>query len=66
VPSYLSLFRTPGNRRRMRVIIALGIFSQWSGNGLVSYYINIVLEVGDSKEPNVLYLHVYFSECWDY
>lgn len=27
--SYLTLFRTPGNRRRMRIIIALAVFSQW-------------------------------------
>ncbi|KAJ8585741.1 general substrate transporter [Rhizopogon salebrosus TDB-379] len=42
--SYLTCFATPGNRRRMFTIIAIGIFSQWSGNGLVSYYINMVLE----------------------
>ncbi|KAJ7104145.1 general substrate transporter [Mycena belliarum] len=42
--SYFSLFGTPGNRRRMRIIIAIAMFSQWSGNGLVSYYINLVLE----------------------
>ncbi|KAH8826662.1 general substrate transporter [Flagelloscypha sp. PMI_526] len=42
--SYLTLFSTPGNRRRMKLIIAISIFSQWSGNGLVSYYINLVLE----------------------
>ncbi|KAJ3913875.1 hypothetical protein F5877DRAFT_92996 [Lentinula edodes] len=42
--SYFSLFATPGNRKRMRIIIAIAIFSQWSGNGLVSYYINLVLE----------------------
>ncbi|TDL25883.1 general substrate transporter [Rickenella mellea] len=42
--NYLSLFATPGNRRRMRIIIAIAIFSQWSGNGLVSFYINLVLE----------------------
>ncbi|KAJ3567404.1 hypothetical protein NP233_g6387 [Leucocoprinus birnbaumii] len=42
--SYLSLFSTPGNRKRMRIIIAIAMFSQWSGNGLVSYYINLVLE----------------------
>ncbi|KAG5637163.1 hypothetical protein H0H81_005566 [Sphagnurus paluster] len=42
--SYISLFKTPGNRKRMRLIIALALFSQWSGNGLVSYYINLVLE----------------------
>ena len=30
-----ALFKTPGNRRRMRIICALAFFSQWSGNGLV-------------------------------
>ncbi|KAG2147560.1 general substrate transporter [Suillus clintonianus] len=43
-PSYLTCFTTPGNRRRMSIIIAIAIFSQWSGNGLVSSYINIVLD----------------------
>ncbi|KAF8641454.1 hypothetical protein AX16_009966 [Volvariella volvacea WC 439] len=33
---WTTLFRTPGNRRRMRVILAIGFFSQWSGNGLSS------------------------------
>ncbi|KAF5377382.1 hypothetical protein D9757_007985 [Collybiopsis confluens] len=42
--SFLSLFATPGNRKRMKIIIAIALFSQWSGNGLVSYYINLVLE----------------------
>ncbi|KAG8929598.1 hypothetical protein FRC03_006385 [Tulasnella sp. 419] len=42
--SYLDLFRTPGNRKRMRIIIALAFFSQWSGNGLVSYYLNKVFD----------------------
>lgn len=32
---WTSLFKTPGNRKRMRIIIALAFFSQWSGNGLV-------------------------------
>jgi hypothetical protein len=31
-----TLIATPGNRRRMMIIVALGLFSQWSGNGLVS------------------------------
>jgi hypothetical protein len=39
-----SLFTTPGNRKRMRIIIALAFFSQWSGNGLVSYYLNKVFD----------------------
>lgn len=39
---YKSLFMTPGNRRRLRIIVGLAFFSQWSGNGLVSYYLNAV------------------------
>lgn len=31
-----SLVSTPGNRRRMMILVMLGLFSQWSGNGLVS------------------------------
>ncbi|TBU24694.1 general substrate transporter [Dichomitus squalens] len=41
---YKSLFSTPGNRRRMRIIIALAFFSQWSGNGLISYYLSRVFD----------------------
>ncbi|KAG1739298.1 general substrate transporter [Suillus lakei] len=39
---WLSLIKTPGNRKRMRIVIALAVFSQWSGYGLVSYYLNKV------------------------
>ena len=42
--SYRSLFRGRGNLKRMRVIIAIAFFSQWSGNGIVSYYLSIVLK----------------------
>jgi len=42
--TWLSLFATAGNRRRMRIVIGLGLFSQWSGNVLVSYYLNLILE----------------------
>ncbi|KAA1470430.1 hexose transporter [Dentipellis sp. KUC8613] len=41
---WLSLVRTPGNRKRMRIIVAIAFFSQWSGNGLISYYLNKVLD----------------------
>lgn len=34
--TWKTLFATPGNRRRMMIIVMLGLFSQWSGNGLVS------------------------------
>ncbi|WQF77419.1 Putative major facilitator, sugar transporter, major facilitator superfamily [Colletotrichum destructivum] len=41
--SWLDLVKTPGNRRRLLITISLGIFSQWSGGGTVSYYLTGVL-----------------------
>ncbi|PAV22912.1 hexose transporter [Pyrrhoderma noxium] len=35
---WIQLVRTPGNRRRMRIIIAIALFSQWSGNGIAAFY----------------------------
>jgi len=42
--SYLDFIRTAGNRKRLMIIISLGLFSQWSGNALVSYYAGIIYE----------------------
>src|SRR5882762_4466476 len=58
--TFFQLWSTPGNLKRLRIIIAIAVFSQWrsvavcvtisvihsrrSGNGLVSYYINLVLD----------------------
>lgn len=28
---------TEGNRYRVFIVLCMGLFSQWSGNGLVSY-----------------------------
>ena len=41
---WMSLIKTPGNRKRLTIIVALAWFSQWSGNGLVSYYLNEVFK----------------------
>lgn len=53
-----SLFMTAGNRRRMRVIIAIAFFSQWSGNGLLSYYLAQVLNfIGITDSKNQLFIN---------
>ncbi|KAJ4188481.1 hypothetical protein NW755_006643 [Fusarium falciforme] len=40
----LKLFiATPGNRKRLFLLITLAVFGQWSGNGLVSYYLTKIL-----------------------
>lgn len=42
--SYADMVKTKGNRHRLFISITLGIFGQWSGNGVVSYYLALVLE----------------------
>ncbi|THX36617.1 putative hexose transporter [Aureobasidium pullulans] len=41
---WLDLVKTPGNRKRMGIITAIGFFSQWSGNGIISYYLSTIMK----------------------
>lgn len=41
--AWADLWATPGNRHRLFISISLGTFAQWSGNGVVSYYLSIIL-----------------------
>lgn len=42
--SYADMFKTKGNRHRFFITVTLALFSQWVGNGVVSYYLPVVLE----------------------
>lgn len=42
--SWKALIATPGNRKRTFIAVTLGIFSQWSGTPVVSYYLTLVLD----------------------
>jgi MFS family permease len=41
--SYLEMFRTQGNRHRLIISLSLGFFAQWVGNGVISYYLTLIL-----------------------
>lgn len=41
--SWLDMFRTHGNRHRSFISVTLGVFAQWNGVGIVSYYLAPVL-----------------------
>jgi MFS family permease len=44
---WMALLRTPGNRKRVLLIVLVSFYSQASGNGLVSFYIkDILVSVG--------------------
>ncbi|KAG8679794.1 hypothetical protein FRC09_018708, partial [Ceratobasidium sp. 395] len=63
--SYLSLFKSTGNLKRMRIIIALGFFSQWSGNGLFSYYLNEIFKTLGITSPGMKTLINGLLQIWN-
>ncbi|KAI0391986.1 general substrate transporter [Xylariaceae sp. FL0594] len=57
--SYLDFFKTRGNRYRLAVLFSLGLFSQWSGNGIISNYSNILYtEAGIKYSEQIFGLQV--------
>jgi sugar porter (SP) family MFS transporter len=42
--SYLDMFKTKGNRHRLFISATLGVFAQWNGVGIISYYLVSVLK----------------------
>jgi hypothetical protein len=49
----------------MRLIIALAFFSQWSGNGLVSYYLNRVFDAIGITNPTIQLLINGILQIWN-
>lgn len=49
----------------MRIIIALAFFSQWSGNGLVSYYLNKVFDTIGITDPTIQLLINGILQIWN-
>ncbi|OQO06602.1 hypothetical protein B0A48_08387 [Cryoendolithus antarcticus] len=42
--SYAEMFKTPGMRHRLWITLTVAVFAQWAGNGVVSYYLSLVLD----------------------
>ena len=60
-----SLFTKSGNLKRLRIIIAIAFFSQWSGNGLISYYFNKVLDGIGITNPTTQLLINGILQIWN-
>jgi len=60
-----SLFSTPGNRKRVIIIVAIAWFSQWSGNGLVSFYLNKVFDTIGITDPTTQLLITGILAIWN-
>ncbi|KAJ5781138.1 Major facilitator superfamily domain general substrate transporter [Penicillium paradoxum] len=40
---WIDCVKTPGNRYRLFLSVSLGVFAQWNGGGVVSYYLTMIL-----------------------
>ncbi|KAL5519868.1 hypothetical protein ACEPAG_1528 [Sanghuangporus baumii] len=60
-----SFIQTPGNRGRIRIFVALAIFSQWSGNGLVSYYLSEIFTTIGITDPTMQLLINGLLQIWN-
>ncbi|KAG8218929.1 general substrate transporter [Butyriboletus roseoflavus] len=51
------VFSTPGMRKRIIVASFLGLFTQWSGIGLISHYLALILDnigIHDNRTKNII------------
>lgn len=62
--SWTDLFKTAGMRRRVLITTMLGLFTQWSGNTLISYYLGDLLKmIGLTDSTMVQKINVSIA-CW--
>lgn len=59
-------FTSPGNRRRAVLALCIGVFTQWSGNNPLSFYLKKILEkvgIDDARRQNQVNLGM---TCWSW
>jgi sugar porter (SP) family MFS transporter len=62
--SWMDLFHTAGMRRRLLITTMLGLFTQWSGNTLISYYLGDLLKlIGMTESTAIQKINVSIA-CW--
>jgi len=62
--SWTDLTKTSGMRRRLLITTMLGLFTQWSGNTLISYYLGDLLKlIGYVDPPHILKINISIA-CW--
>ncbi|OXH23538.1 hexose transporter [Cryptococcus neoformans] len=64
--SYLTLLKTPGNRHRLIICILVGFMCQWSGNGIVTYYLSPILTTAGVTSSATQALINVCMNIWNY
>jgi sugar porter (SP) family MFS transporter len=62
--SWTDLVKTAGMRRRVLITTMLGLFTQWSGNTLISYYLGDLLKLIGFNDSNYIQKINVSIACW--
>ncbi|PLN86954.1 general substrate transporter [Aspergillus taichungensis] len=62
--SWADMFASAGMRRRLFITAFLGLFTQWSGNTLTSYYLSDLLDMVNVKDSVVKSKINIGNACW--
>ncbi|KAH6887708.1 general substrate transporter [Thelonectria olida] len=64
--TWKSMVSTPGNRYRVFLVVCMGFFSQWSGNGLISYYLSRIMDTVGIKDKKTQALVNGIINIWNW
>ncbi|ORY59708.1 general substrate transporter [Pseudomassariella vexata] len=63
---WADVFRDPPMRRRFLLAAIVGFFSQWSGNGIISFYMKKVLNLVGIKDNLTIQKIILGNTCWGF
>ncbi|TDZ32841.1 Lactose permease [Colletotrichum spinosum] len=64
--TWKSMMQTKGNRYRMFLVICMGFMSQWSGNGLIAYYLSRIMDTVGITNKNTQALVNGLLNIWNW
>ncbi|EEU33934.1 uncharacterized protein NECHADRAFT_89031 [Fusarium vanettenii 77-13-4] len=64
--TWKSMVSTSGNRYRMFLVLCMGFMSQWSGNGLIAYYLSRVMDSVGITNKNIQALVNGLINVWNF
>lgn len=63
---WADVFRDPPMRRRFLLAAVVGFFTQWSGNGLISFYMKKVLNLVGIESDRTVQKVILGHTCWSF
>jgi MFS family permease len=62
--AWADVIRDAPMRRRFSLAIILGIFTQWSGNNLISFYMKLILNLVGIQDDRTVQKVILSNTCW--